>query len=246
MIRVIALVVVTALVPAIARAEEDAKAHYKRGFAAYGLGHYADAAREYEKAFELNPDGALLYDAAQAHRLANNNKRALELYENYLRLFGDKAKNRDEVLRKIEEIKADQAKKPAAPATPTTPTVMPSPGPSPLTGDAANLFARPAEAHASAPQYAGHCPTREDITATVYPKGPAPVTITYRFSRSDRSHGRDMQITLPGGTEPVNLPGASWMVSGAPGAHTERWMQLEILQPVAMTSNQARFVVDCQ
>jgi tetratricopeptide (TPR) repeat protein len=242
MLRIAPLLLVTVLVPVTAHAEDDAKDHYKRGFAAYGLGHYAEAAREYEKAFALDPDGALLFDAAQAHRLANNNRRALELYENYLRLFGDNAKNRDEVLHKIEQIKSELAQKPAAPA----PVVVSGPGPSPLTADAARLFARPAELRAAAPQHAGHCPFREDIIATVYPRSADPVTITYHFARSDHSHGRDMQITLPKGPEPFTLPPVSWTVGGAPGAHSERWMQLEILQPVAMASNQARFVVDCQ
>jgi tetratricopeptide repeat protein len=242
MMRIAPLVLVTALVAAAAHAGDDAKAHYKKGLAAYGLGHYAEAAREYEKAFALEPDGALLYDAAQAHRLANDNARALELYQNYLRDFGDQAKNRDEVMRKIEEIKHELAQKPAAPAA--VPTQAPTSAPP--GSDAASLFARPAELRAAAPQYAGHCPFREDLVATVYPKGPAPVTITYRFSRSDHSHGRELQFTLPAGAEPVTLPPAMWMVGGAPGAHSERWMQLEILQPVAMTSNQARFVVDCR
>src|SRR5262245_51516645 len=153
MLRIATLLLVTTLVTTTARADEDAKAHYKRGFAAYGLGRYAEAAREYEKAFELNPDPALLFDAAQAHRLAHNDKRALELYENYLRLF-DKAKNRDEVLRKIEEIKRELAQKPATPTAPAPAVAATDPGPTPLDGDAANLFARPAEIHAAIPQFA--------------------------------------------------------------------------------------------
>lgn len=65
----------------------EAKEYYDKATAAFALGSYPEAATNYEKAFSLKPDPALLYNAAQAHRLAGNNKRALELYKSYLRVF---------------------------------------------------------------------------------------------------------------------------------------------------------------
>jgi tetratricopeptide (TPR) repeat protein len=89
-----------------ARGEElDAKGHYERGLAAFALGNYQIAADEYEKAFAIKPDPALLYNAAQAHRLAGNKARALQLYTNYLSIFGKKQPNSTEVLRHIAALK---------------------------------------------------------------------------------------------------------------------------------------------
>ncbi len=98
------LVLLIATSPLFAEGPQDAKAHYEHGVSLYALGDYAGAADEYEKAFALKSDPALLYDAAQAHRRAGHNARALALYENYLALFGDQVPNRKEVQRKIEEL----------------------------------------------------------------------------------------------------------------------------------------------
>jgi tetratricopeptide (TPR) repeat protein len=103
----------------------EARDHYKRGLAAYGLGNYSEAAGEYEAAFKLEPDPALLYNAAQAHRLGGNSERALELYQSYLRLFGGQIGNRAEVERHIAGLKtAIQAQKSASSSPPVTPKPM--------------------------------------------------------------------------------------------------------------------------
>ena len=67
------------------------------------LAHYAEAAESYEKAFALKPDAAVLYNAAQAHRLGGNKERALELYQSYLCLYG--GDRRAEVEGHIESLK---------------------------------------------------------------------------------------------------------------------------------------------
>src|SRR5262245_53593139 len=71
---------------------EDARAYADKATAAFALAHYATAAENFEKAFELRSDPALLYNAAQAHRLAGNKERALILYRNYLRIYAKKEK----------------------------------------------------------------------------------------------------------------------------------------------------------
>jgi len=68
---------------------QDARHHYEQATAAFGLGHFLEAADHYQAAFSLRPDPALLYDAAQAYRLGGNKARALELYRNYARIYGD-------------------------------------------------------------------------------------------------------------------------------------------------------------
>src|SRR5206468_2158173 len=84
---------------------EDARLVYKRAETAYALGRFAEAADLFEKTFELRQDPMILYNAAQAHRLAGNKQRALVLYQNYLRLFGEQ-ENHDIVEKRIADLKA--------------------------------------------------------------------------------------------------------------------------------------------
>src|SRR6185503_17849214 len=83
---------------------EDARVYLDKATAAYALNRYAVAAENFEKAFELKPDPALLYNAAQAYRLAGNKERALALYESYLRVYGGTDK-RGQVEARIKDLK---------------------------------------------------------------------------------------------------------------------------------------------
>jgi tetratricopeptide (TPR) repeat protein len=82
----------------------EARAHYDKATTAYALGRYAEAASEFEQAFALKADPALLYNAAQAYRLAGRRDRALELYRNYLRVFGRRAEHASDVEWHIAEL----------------------------------------------------------------------------------------------------------------------------------------------
>jgi tetratricopeptide (TPR) repeat protein len=99
--------------------EPDAKTLFTRGRASYALGRYAEAAELFEKAFELKQDPAILYNAAQAHRLAGNNRKALVLYQSYLRLFGEQ-QNAAEVERRIADLKVAIQAEQAAKTNPPT------------------------------------------------------------------------------------------------------------------------------
>jgi hypothetical protein len=83
---------------------EEARAYHEKAKAAFALSHYAQAAEFFEKAFELKSDPALLYNAAQSHRLAGNKQRALTLYQNYLRVYG-RDERRAQIDQRIEELK---------------------------------------------------------------------------------------------------------------------------------------------
>jgi tetratricopeptide (TPR) repeat protein len=125
------------MAPLAANADETAKEHYERGTTAYALGKFAEAAEEYEKAFTLKRDPALLYNAAQSHRLAGNKQRALTLYSSYLGVFGDQVSNRDEIRRRIAELKqAIDAEKAAQTSPPNEPVPIgsqpPKPTPTPV------------------------------------------------------------------------------------------------------------------
>src|SRR5262249_46509523 len=77
-----------------------ARERYQKGTAYYDLGRYADAIRQFEAAYELKNDPALLYNLAQSHRLAGNAEQALHFYRTYLRRV-PKATNRDEIEGRI-------------------------------------------------------------------------------------------------------------------------------------------------
>ncbi len=89
---------VLALVRSAGAAEEkktEARRLYDEATAAFGVGNYAEAAEKYEGSFKLHPDAALLYNAAQAYRMAGNQQRALQLYRNFVRLYGDNPRTED-------------------------------------------------------------------------------------------------------------------------------------------------------
>src|SRR6267154_4196288 len=79
----------SSLVATPARADDasDAKVHYQKATAHYAVGEYHDAAMEYEAAYKAKQDPALLYNAAQSHRLASDNQKALLLYKNIVKLY---------------------------------------------------------------------------------------------------------------------------------------------------------------
>ena len=98
---------------------EQAKQHYENGSKQYDLGHWDEAIREYETAYELRPDPSFLYNLAQAYRRKGDAKRALDLYRNYL-VKTPKSPLRVEIEERIKSLQKqiDEANsaKPALPA----------------------------------------------------------------------------------------------------------------------------------
>jgi tetratricopeptide (TPR) repeat protein len=108
----------------------EAKAHFERGMAHFNLQEYEQAAREFEDAYRLKPDPAILFNLAQAHRLAGHDERALHLYRAYLRTVPD-APNRADVEARVAALEDAVARRKAtspapqpaqAAAQPTAPT----------------------------------------------------------------------------------------------------------------------------
>ena len=110
---------------AVAAPVDEARALNDKATAAFALGRFPEAAAEFEKAFELKPDPALLYNAAQAHRLAGNKERALALYQSYLRVYGH-GDRRAEAEARVRELKEAIAR-PAPVSAPPPPFVAPPP-----------------------------------------------------------------------------------------------------------------------
>jgi len=131
------------LSPAVARADdrEVAREHFIKGSKDFDLGLYDDAIKEYMAAYEAKADPALLYNIAQAHRLAGHSPEALRFYKMFLTKV-PAAQNSDEVRAKIAELEkliAQQKKAQTMPpdqvkplgSTPEPTAAPPSPTPTP-------------------------------------------------------------------------------------------------------------------
>ena len=91
--------------PALTSAEKDdqARALVRKAQIHYSLGKFSDAVAEYQAAFEIHPDAALLYNIAQCYRLDGNLEKALFFYRSYLR-NNPGARNREEVETRITDL----------------------------------------------------------------------------------------------------------------------------------------------
>lgn len=96
-----------------------ARAHFKQGRAYQEAGAWADAVKEYEKAFALAPLPELQYNIGQCQRLANDKPKAIMAYQRYLDLapegpLAEEARNHIASLRlKIQVEEAELARRQA-------------------------------------------------------------------------------------------------------------------------------------
>jgi tetratricopeptide (TPR) repeat protein len=112
--------------PAHADATAQAREHYHLGTKLFDLRRYQEAAREYEAAYEAREDPALLFNIAQAYRLAGDYAAAVASFRSYLRRL-PRAANRPEVearIREMQDVLVQQRKTESSPPdgtlTPTT------------------------------------------------------------------------------------------------------------------------------
>jgi len=121
------------LVARTARAQsavDQAREHYRKGTAAYNLGHYAEAAREYEATYELTLDPAALFNTAQAYRLSGETQKAIAAYKGYLRA-APQGSQREVAQQKLDELtragtSPGPAPAPLAPGAPAPPPMAPA------------------------------------------------------------------------------------------------------------------------
>ncbi len=123
--------------PALAGPDEDARALYDQAVAHYDLAEYRQAIAKFKEAYHLSREPLLLFDIAQAYRLAGSYCRnAIVFYRNYLRVKPN-ASNRDVVEKWLRELEpcatneTDPATAPDASITPLTVSNEPAPAPGP-------------------------------------------------------------------------------------------------------------------
>jgi tetratricopeptide (TPR) repeat protein len=104
----------------------EMKQHYEKATRAYDVQKYSEAVEEYQKAYEIGGDPAMLYNVAQSYRLADQLPEALRFYRRYLQRSPN-ARNREDVERKIADLeKTVEERRKAAAAVPP-PVVTPPP-----------------------------------------------------------------------------------------------------------------------
>ena len=128
----LATLVLCAAVPIAARAESEAekkqqaKEHYEMATRFYDVGKYGEAIAEYEQAYLLVEDAALLFNIGQAYRLWDRPEDAMRAYKNFLRRRPD-AGNRADVERKIADLeKLVEDRRRGLPGQPTPAPVQPA------------------------------------------------------------------------------------------------------------------------
>ena len=168
-----AVLVALTLCCGAARAEDDdaaaARQHFKAATGHFAVGEFTQAAVEYEAAFKLHQDPALLFNAAQARRLAGDNQKALVLYKNFLQLYPNSPNTevvRDQVARLQEAINASEKAK-SSPPTGTEPPGAEHPGAATATAPPAK---QPASAAAPAAQAAAPAVTKSEGPRPIYKK----------------------------------------------------------------------------
>jgi len=115
------------IVPDVRAAEQPsdvATAHVRKATAAFNLGKYDDAAKEYEAAYEQTLDPNLLFNIGQAYRLAGNREKAITAYRSFIR-SAPESEQRHLAESKIRELERQR------PAPPPASAPVPAPGPAP-------------------------------------------------------------------------------------------------------------------
>lgn len=114
---------------------EEARRLYAEGKAKYAQAQYEEAVRLFERVYALTESPALLFNMAQAHRLAGPGHcaKALTLYQSYLSALPT-AENRKEVAERIAELGdcAGDARPAPPPAPVLTASEQAPPPPAPI------------------------------------------------------------------------------------------------------------------
>lgn len=133
------ILLLSVLLPVGARAQSEAqkkqqaKEHYEKATRFYDVGKYDEAINEYEAAYLLIEDAALLFNIGQAYRLWDKPEEAMRSYKNYLRRRPD-ASNRADVEKKIADLDRlieGRRKEATAPPSQPLPPPVPAQGASP-------------------------------------------------------------------------------------------------------------------
>jgi tetratricopeptide (TPR) repeat protein len=126
----LAIMVLAATAVAQPSPQEQAKARFKQGRAYQDAGAFGKAADEYKAAYELDPRPEMLFNIAQAYRLAKERQLAVDYFKKYLDAQpsgtgADEARTHVATLTKEIEDERAKAPKPDQPTTVLAPAERP-------------------------------------------------------------------------------------------------------------------------
>jgi tetratricopeptide (TPR) repeat protein len=126
----VVLGLLTIATPALAAPPDTARAQelYRKGMARYNLGDFDAAIEAFKQAYELSEAPGLLFNLAQASRLAGRPRQALHFYKSYLRMWPE-APNREDAELRIRELEPAPPRKPLVVAGPVPLSLARAPGP---------------------------------------------------------------------------------------------------------------------
>lgn len=110
----------------------EMKLHYEKATRAYDVQKYEEAVDEYQKAYEIGGDPAMLYNVAQSYRLNDQLPEALRFYRRYLQRSPN-ARNREDVERKIADLEKTVEERRKAAAVAPAPAPVPAAAAPPVT-----------------------------------------------------------------------------------------------------------------
>ena len=160
-----AIVVSIMGIPGVSFARDDAEAsrtHYEAGVRHFDVSEYKEALDKFKEAYRNKPDPVFLYNIAQCHRKLGHTDEAIDLYLSYLRRAPEAA-NREEVERRIRELRALSRVAPAASSTPSPSSATEQQKAQPGQMDAAAI-----------PPVAGGAGAKESVAFTPSPITPVP------------------------------------------------------------------------
>lgn len=118
-------VVILALATATAgfcdEAQSTAKRYFREANTQFQLGHYAEAAKEFEAGYELDPRPGFLWNLAQCYRKLGDSEKALHFYKQYVlnakpsRKHAANVEEAQQEIKVLEPLVAAQKKASAAP-----------------------------------------------------------------------------------------------------------------------------------
>lgn len=122
--------------------KQQARERYEKATRLYDVGKYGEAITEYEEAYLLVEDAALLFNIGQAYRLWDRPEEAIRAYKNYLRRRPE-ATNRTDVEKKIADLErlVDERKR----GMPAQPLAQPGQPAQPLPAPDPNLYPNPSD-----------------------------------------------------------------------------------------------------
>jgi tetratricopeptide (TPR) repeat protein len=161
-----------------ARERETAKREFQAGTREFELGKFEEAIKHYEEAYRHRDNPVLLYNLAQAHRLAGHHTQALRLYRQYLARQTD-APNREEVSQKIALLEKLVENERVARSMPPEGAVRPGEQPPKATAPPGEEGQKPSEpANKVLPAPSG--PEASHLAAPTPPEKPAPPPVPGR------------------------------------------------------------------